>query len=281
LKISNTDRRYSVFKAVRALKDIAINDFKYEHVEQFVNKVEEESNGFIVDLYMYSYDKFKAKSLLENGFKKRIVEGSATKTEIIGKELNEGDFESLKNRLEDAEALLQATGRTIYANFSEKIAIMKEEMKNGYVSVDTQVFIYKYLVNEDDSVKKIAMFYNKILSASVSRNGKRIRKLENKYKEENSDIIVEMEENETIDEEEINKIVEYMTEETEVENEVYVSEAELTDILEKNENGNNLLFDIMEKEGKVVVKIADTVYICECSGDFVEKAKKYSGFISF
>lgn len=95
IQVSDTDRRYSVFYSGKSLETLAPEKFGCD-TDEFLKKLEEEADDFLVDLVCFNYDVINPDKCLNTREVGILKEATNTKITLLAKNLFDGDIEKIK-----------------------------------------------------------------------------------------------------------------------------------------------------------------------------------------
>jgi len=191
LQIQGNDRRYTVFNTKsKKLTDVS-EELGYEHIKYFIDEIRNERDNFIFDIMRFKYDMALATTPLSTDEKELIYEASMTKIEIMSDKLISNDIEYFKEVIDDFytsedldEIKTQLFQKLQIKNVEHFIKELQFQFNGNYLKNDMAIFLYKILVNENESDRKIGLQLNKHFGKAILKN---INNSRFKYRKINTD----------------------------------------------------------------------------------------------
>lgn len=123
IAIGSNDRRYSIIETSnKKLVDIAREKFNLS-IDDYINKIIEEREAFLIELKCIKYDLKLAKSLIENDKKDRIKEATNTQKDLLKDKILNQDVEWFRDKLDD---LMELKGNSVMIEREEKRVIYND-----------------------------------------------------------------------------------------------------------------------------------------------------------
>lgn len=169
IKVGSEDRRWTIFNT-SSVKLIQIAEKLGYTMDEFVENYKKETDAFILDLFLYKYNKQKALKVLSTELKENIAENTSTKLEVVCSKLKKCEYKWFEEKIiEFDDSQMTRNG----------LRILKEELDQGIISSLSLVFVYNKLIDlETLSSLKISQKFQPYLGkADVIRNSQRYRDL--------------------------------------------------------------------------------------------------------
>jgi len=175
LQIQGSDRRYTVFNTKNKKLTEVSKELNYEHITDFLAKVEEERESFIYKIMSLKYDMDLATTPFHTEEKELIYEASMSKIEILSDKIKKKDMEYLKNSIEDfyesnqLELLSLELNKMKISSVNEFIIELNRQLNGNYIKNDMSKILYKIFVNELESDRKIGLQLNRFFGKSIQK----------------------------------------------------------------------------------------------------------------
>ncbi len=207
LQIQPNDRRYSVFHTAEQKLTDTVKDFFDCDIFTFISDLEKEKDNFLFDLWKIDIDYNMIIEPLENEYKQAIINSTNPKLFLLGQYIRTRNVKWFENIFEELKENIARENKNneeltdILDEFDEKTATFLDQLENNNrIENSLLVYVYKLIVDELASYKKIGNDLNKILPRSTVSNGIRYRYIsftseEDEFEDEDKDEIENTEEN--------------------------------------------------------------------------------------
>ena len=162
IQVSDTARRYSVFYSGKSLRVLAQEKFSCD-TAQFLKKLEEEADDFLVDLTFLDYDFFKPDECLNTREVGILKEATNTKITLLAKNLVDGNIDKVKEEtIENAKELWhKPDGKPNLLRFFKDGVGINDKIKD-FVDLDPDAFEKaKYLTFDFFREEVIEAFFDR------------------------------------------------------------------------------------------------------------------------
>ena len=179
LRIEASNRRFSVFQTgPNILNKIAESPFSRE---EYFAKLEAEKEEFILFIASLNYDKDMAYKVLETEELEAVIESTNTRLDRLITSIKRADYKYLEGKILEIVEMRKEMKESYPADYLVSLEKIRENMKKGIIEKKYLPFLYKMLVNEQEtSAIKIGKIMSEV-GPEKKGNGKTYRKLQAIY----------------------------------------------------------------------------------------------------